>query len=341
MVQDAAPCRYTVTSPTILPATGGEITVAIETLTAALDRGNPGIVDYAAALRAARFTVLTLAVAPTAHGGAQRHRAVGPHSVTIQQPRRPSPDPTPYPHPRRCPNPRHPRPGTRAPGTHAPCADPLRLQHVANQHQCRLGRVDRDDPDDGRIGVRVERHRELELGDDHFGRFRHRQRLDRLPGGGKRRRGANRHHHRRRQGVHNRSSGGAAALVHVLHFSDDGERRRDRASGSIVVTAWRKLCLDCDDQRTRITITAGQSGNRQRPGPFTVAVKPPRRSAPRRLQWPGRHLRWHSRRPPPPPPPCTYPLPTGQDVADAGASGSVAVTASSTTCVDRPADANW
>src|SRR6185503_16082919 len=96
-----------------------------------------------------------------------------------------------------------------------------------------------------------------------------------------------------------------------------------------------------------ITVTAGQSGTGNGTVAFTVAVNTGsvRRAT---IAAGGKTFTVTQEEappptPPPPPPPCTFTIsPTAQDVADTGGTGSVAVTASASTCAwTASANAAW
>jgi outer membrane biosynthesis protein TonB len=133
VVQDAAPCRYTVSpANTTVPASGGEVVVSVETLTgcAWTVSSSAAWIALPANSSSNRSGTVTLAVErnPTtvARSG---NVTVGPQAITIQQaaatPQDPTtpPAPTPTPVPGPTPGP-SPAPGPSPPPTPAPTPTP-------------------------------------------------------------------------------------------------------------------------------------------------------------------------------------------------------------------------
>ena len=329
VVQDAAPCTYSVSpANTTVSANGREVPVAIETLTgcAWTARSSVGWIALPANASGNASATLTLTVAAnTATVPRTGAVAIGPQTVTIQQAAAtPNPDPTPAP----TPTPPAPCVFGIAPTSNSVGSDgSTGTIQVTAGRDCAWTATENTSwltvtsgasgSGDGMVNYRVAANAGA-------------ARSGTLTVAGK-----------------TFTIAQAAAPPPACTFSISPTSLFFGAVGgvgSIAITSSANTCAwTATTSAPWITVTAGQSGTGNGTVAFTVAVNTGsvRRAT---IAAGGKTFTvTQEEAPPPPPPPCTFTIaPTAQDVADTGGTGSVAVTASASTCAwIASANAAW
>jgi hypothetical protein len=337
VVQEAAPCRYSVTpvNATVSP-NGGDVSITIETLAGcAWTAGSPVVwISLPGNASGNASGTLTLTVAANS-GTVPRTGSVtiGPQTVTIQQAApSPNPDPTPAPTPAPTPTPTPPP---------APCV--FNISPTSNN----VG----SDASTGTIHVTAG-------SDCAWTATANANWLTITSGGSGSGEGSVEYRVAVNAGAARSATiiaagktftiAQAAAPPPACTFSISPETESFAAaggSGAIAVTSSANTCAwTAATSAPWISMTAGQSGTGNGQVRFTVAANTDSSSRTATIAVAGRTFTvTQAAAPPPPPPPCTFSIsPTTQDVADTGSSGSVAVAASANTCAwTASANAAW
>jgi hypothetical protein len=330
VLQDAAPCRYSVTpANTTVSAGGGEIPVAIETLTGCVWTVSSAVAWIAAPAAASsnRSGTVTLTVArnpaPVTRTGTV---TIGPQTITIQQaaadpeaPPAPAPAPAPGPTPGPSPSP------TPCVFDISPTSNNVGSDATTGSVQVIAG--------SGCAWTATENSNWLTItaGESGNGNGKIDYRVSANTGAAR--------------SATITAAGKtftiaqAAAPPPVCSFSisPTSQNVADAGgSGSIAITASANTCgWTATTSAPWIGLSGARSGNGNGTVPFTVAANTTTTARSATIAAAGKTFTVTQAAPPPPPPPptCTFSIaPTGQNVADTSTSGSVAVSASAPTC---------
>ena len=321
VLQDAAPCRYNVTpANTAVSANGGEVRVAIETLTGCAWTITSAVSWIAppASPNGDRSATVTLTVArntsPVERTGTV---TIGPQTITIQQAAAPAdggttptPSPTPSPAPARRPI----RRGAAVTHTAFSGSRPLRLQHLADQQQRRLRRNDWNDSGGDHVRLHVAGNRERDLADDHVRIIRQRQRQRRLSRRGEHWRRQERDHHAAGK-TFTFAGRRAAACVLLLDLADVTELRRGGRTGNDRhQRVGKQLLMDGNDDRAMDSLSGRTRATAMGTSGSTWPRTPPPPHAAPRSRPPEKTFTVTQAAATPPPAPCTFSIsPTTQE----------------------------